>query len=392
MTGVTAAGTGTFSETLTMRAEATPDRHAFTFLRDGETDEERVSYIDLHRRAQAIAAALREATPAGSRALLLLAPGLDYTCAVFGCFHAGVVGVSAAPPSPKRVHRTLPRLLSIAADAEVTAIVTTAAIRDAAQALLADGPLAAAAWVAIDDFDEDAAWEDLQRSPSALAFMQYTSGSTSDPRGVMLTHRQLLENSKFIHTAFGHDPDTVGFIWLPPYHDMGLIGGILQPVYAGMPTVLMSPIAAMKRPARWLQGIGRYGAHTSGGPNFAYDMCVSKIDDSVCDELDLSSWKVAFNGAEPIRAETIEQFTRKFGRCGFSESAFYPCYGLAEATLMVTGPARDAAPTVRSFDAEALRDGRVAPPTPEAPPARIVGCGTPADGHDVAIVDSETLR
>jgi acyl-CoA synthetase (AMP-forming)/AMP-acid ligase II len=378
-----------FGAVLAHRAEMEPDETVFTFLSDNGQDAEEVTYLQLHMRAQAIASALLESRKPGGHTLLLFPPGLDYVASVFGCFQAGVVGVSAPPPQPKRLHRTLPRLTAIAADAEVESVLTSAFIRDAAQQFFQNDALSRAEWIAIDALPEAAKECVVEPDLNALAFLQYTSGSTREPRGVMLSHRNLLTNSEIITRAFGHRPATEdkGVIWLPPYHDMGLIGGVLQPVHVGGPCVLMSPLAVIKRPARWLEAISRFRATTSGGPNFAYDLCVNRIDDETCETLDLSSWRVAFNGAEPIRATTIEAFSRKFERCGFKKRSFFPCYGLAEATLIVTGPDRDDEPSLLDVDARAVERGSIQPPVDGEALSRLVGCGTPYDEHELVIVD-----
>jgi acyl-CoA synthetase (AMP-forming)/AMP-acid ligase II len=387
--------TQTFGEVLARRAADEPDKSVFVYLDDGESEEEKLSYLQLHRRAQQVVAALLDVCAPGARALMLFAPGLDYVSAVYGAFQAGVVGVSALPPQPSRLSRTLPRLIAIAEDAEVEVVLTTGAIRDGVRGLFEDGPLAKAAWIAVDGLPEPASEVGVvPRSMSDLAFMQYTSGSTRMPRGVMLTHGNLVDNTLFIGEAFGHQPASLGFNWLPPYHDMGLIGGVLQPVFygGGRPSVLISPLAFIKRPARWLEGISRYRATISGGPNFAYDLCVQRIDEKTREELDLSCWEVAFNGAEPIRAETLDAFTRMFAPCGFRRSSFLTCYGLAEATLMVTGIEKRSEPAHTRFDADALALGRAEPPRPGMRAVTLVGCGEPNDRHDVAIVDPETMR
>ncbi len=384
-----------FAQMLQERAATIPEDGAFGFLHGGEEELERVTFAGLHRDARALAEALAGCVEPGARVLLLLPPGLDYARAVYGCFQAAVVGVSAPPPHPKRLERTLSRLLRIAADAEVGAILTHAAIRDGAAALRAEHPeLGRATWIALE--------EALDGSPAPaeapvpaleeLAFLQYTSGSTREPRGVMLTHGNLLDNSSFITRAFGITAETRGLNWLPPYHDMGLIGGILQPVFVGGTSILMSPLAVVKRPAAWLEGISRHRATVSGGPNFAYDLCLRRVGEEVREQLDLSSWEVAFDGAEPIRAETIQRFGDSFAPCGFRRTAFYPCYGLAEATLMVTGPPLGAQTRTLSVDAEALAAARIEPPRGGAGEAVLVGCGRPDSAHEVAIVDPGSGR
>ncbi|HVW47403.1 MAG TPA: fatty acyl-AMP ligase [Solirubrobacterales bacterium] len=380
-----------FGGILATLAERRPEAPAFTFLGDDLDQVEEVTYGGLHRRAQSIAAALVERCAPGDRVLLLFPPGLDYVAAVFGCFQAAVVGVSAPPPHPRRLQRTLGRLTRIAGDAEVVAVLTTGAIRDAARGFVGDA-LAGPDWIAIDALP--AADREYLREPGAddLAFLQYTSGSTQDPRGVMLSHENLLSNSRAITEAFGagtEGDEVRGLIWLPPYHDMGLIGGILQPVHLGKQCVLMSPLTVVKRPQRWLEAISRYRATTSGGPNFAYDLCVRRIDAEVRERLDLSSWRVAFNGAEPIRAETIAAFGAAFGPSGFARSAFLPCYGLAEATLIVTGADDRSEPALLEVDPVALEDGRLEPARAGGATRTLVGCGAPYRRHQLRIVDPE---
>ncbi|HYG97386.1 MAG TPA: fatty acyl-AMP ligase, partial [Solirubrobacterales bacterium] len=330
----------------------------------------------------------------GGRALLLFPPGLDYVSAVYGCFQAGVVGVSAPPPHPKRLHRTLPRLTAIAADAEIDAVLTAEFIREAAKPLFEEGPLAETQWIATDAAPAVGEVEIARVPLGEMAFLQYTSGSTRAPRGVMLSHENLLLNSELISGSFEHIPNGLrkGLIWLPPYHDMGLIGGVLQPVHAGGLCILMSPLAVIKRPARWLEAMTRFRVTSSGGPSFAYDLCVRRIDDETCERLDLSDWDVAFNGAEPIHAQTIESFSEKFGRCGFRRSSFFPCYGLAEATLLVTGPDKGEEPSLFEADARALERGVVQPASAAGPTTTLVGCGSAYEGSELAIVDTEQGR
>jgi acyl-CoA synthetase (AMP-forming)/AMP-acid ligase II len=382
-----------FGTVLADRAANEPDAVVFTYLADDGEGSEELTHAQLHRGAQAIAAGLMEKQRPGSRTLLLFPPGLDYVSAVYACFQAGVVGVSAPPPQPKRLHRTLPRLTAIAADAEIDSVLTTAFIRDAAKPLFEEGALATSEWIAIDDLPQPGEEILIERPNKALAFLQYTSGSTRNPRGVMLSLDNLLTNSNLITKAFGHRPggESKGMIWLPPYHDMGLIGGILQPVHAGGPCVLMSPLAVVKRPARWLEAISRHRATTSGGPNFAYDLCVRRIDEETCETLDLSCWEVAFNGAEPVRAETIEAFSRKFAPAGFQKRSFFPCYGLAEATLIVTGPDRDDEASLLEVDADAVEQGRIEPAGSGAT-RTLVGCGAAYDDHELAIVNPADCR
>jgi acyl-CoA synthetase (AMP-forming)/AMP-acid ligase II len=223
--------------------------------------------------------------------------------------------------------------------------------------------------------------------------IQYTSGSTGAPNGVMLSHGNLLHNLEQIRLRFEHTEHSHGLIWLPPYHDMGLIGGILQPLYAGFPVTLMSPMHFLQQPLRWLQAISLFQATTSGGPNFAYELCVERIEPEECEGLDLSTWSVAFTGAEPVRAETLERFVAAFEPFGFRREALYPCYGLAEATLMVSGGSRSAAPVIAHLHSESLENAQVVSVTREDQESRcLVGCGHNLDRQEIVIVDPEHLR
>jgi acyl-CoA synthetase (AMP-forming)/AMP-acid ligase II len=332
------------------RALGRRDDLALTFLQDGENDELNVTFGELDQRARAIAARLQELGAAGERALLLYAPGVDYIAAFFGCLYAGVVAVPAYPPDPSRLQRSLPRLLATVADSRCKFLLTTGMIASLGQAMLEFAPaLAEMTWISTDQLELAQAdgWRPPSLKGSDLAFLQYTSGSTGNPRGVMLTHENLLHNLTLIASSLELTDDTVGASWLPPYHDMGLIGAILCPLIHGGPLILMSPLSFLQRPLRWLQAIAKYGAVASGGPNFAYDLCVRRVSTDEASRLDLSRWRTAFTGAEPIRRDTLDAFARHFAASGFQSRAFYPCYGLAEATLIVSGAARDSGAQLR---------------------------------------------
>jgi acyl-CoA synthetase (AMP-forming)/AMP-acid ligase II len=379
-----------FVDVLRARCEEEPERIAFLFEDEGEP--ERLSYGELDERACRVAGALQACGARGERVLLLYPPGLDYVAGLFGCLYAGAVAVPAYPPDPMRPARTLPRLMGIVRDARATAILTTRTIRGALeQRVGAEVGAAECGWVVAEGgavveggiVAESAsrAWRPPPLRREDLALLQYTSGSTAAPRGVLLTHANLLHNSEYIRRAFRHGSSSCGVIWLPPYHDMGLVGGVLQPVYAGFPCVLMAPVTFLRRPLRWLRAISEHRATTSGGPNFAYELCVRRIDAHERGHMDLSSWEVAFNGAEPIRRETIDAFSQTFGACGFRSEAFFPCYGLAEATLMVTGGPTGRRPEVRELDAAGGSQVK-----------KVVGCGHPGPDHRVAIVDPESCE
>ncbi|MFA6110075.1 MAG: AMP-binding protein, partial [Candidatus Latescibacterota bacterium] len=366
----------TLAEVLRWRAEHQPEAVAYTFLRDGEGQEENLTYRELDRWARAIGAELQNRCRRGDRALLVFPPGLDFLAAFVGCWYADVVAVPTLPPRP---HRPDSPMRAIAADAGVGLILTTAGLSERLTALHGDGPRLdpKAPELAVDRIDLGlaAAWRDPDVPAESLAFLQYTSGSTGSPKGVMVGHRNLMHNQEMIRLGFGHEGEVRILSWLPSYHDMGLIGMLLQPLYLGCPCVFFSPQAFLQKPSRWLEGISRYRSTSSGGPNFAYDLCLQTVTEEQRRELDLSSWRVAFNGAEPVRAETLERFAAAFAPCGFHREALLPCYGLAEATLFVTGHLDHGRPAPRV----AARDG-----------AGFVGCGRGWLDQDLRIVDPET--
>jgi len=381
----------TIVDLLRQRAAYRPHDRAFTFLVDGEHEELSITYAELDRKARAVGAWLMDRGMTGKRALLLYPSGLDFIAAFMGCLYGGAIAVPAYPP---RKNRSVERIEAIAADADAAVALTTRDVVDRLENLGATAPsLEHLTWQV--DSELDLAWADRWDRPDidgdTLAFLQYTSGSTGTPKGVMLAHENLLHNSLRIMQAFEITRSQSGVFWLPSFHDMGLIGGILVPLYGGKFNVLMSPVAFLQKPLRWLQAISRYRATISGGPNFAYELCVRKTTPEQRAALDLSSWSLAFNGAEPVRAETIDAFCEAFAMSGFRREAFYPCYGLAESTLMVTGGMKFEPPVIRSFDAAAIETGAaVARPDNAAAARRLVGSGRELDGQDVLIVDPQT--
>ena len=362
---------------------------------DGKTTEHRLTYGELDRQARAIAVTLQALDTTGERALLLYPPGLAYIAAFFGCLYAGVVAVPAYPPLPARWSRDQYRWLAIASDAQPVVALTLSSMLPRVSELFATSahtpPLR---WLATDTMaaERAEAWQPPILSGDTVAFLQYTSGSTATPKGVMLSHGNLLHNSALIQQGFEHTPESRGVIWLPPYHDMGLIGGILQPLYAAFPVTLMSPTVMLQHPVRWLEAISRYHATTSGGPNFAYELCVRRVSPEQRAALDLRSWNVAFNGAEPICPLTLERFATFFEPCGFRREAFYPCYGLAEATLMVSGGLKGARPIIASVCPSALAQHRVVTDDRhDVEVRRLVGCGQNLANQHLVIVDPQTL-
>ena len=370
---------------------------AYTFLADGENENAALTYAELDRRARAIAAALLDrGTRPGDRALLLYPPGLDFITAFFGAIYAGVIAVPCYPPHRLQLARSLPRLTSIIANAEPSIVLCTAEVAEAIPAWVAHSPeLNALPWITTDTLEDHAAvaWKEPDVGPSTLAFLQYTSGSTAAPRGVMVTHGNLLHNLANINYVQENDSKSVSVSWLPVIHDMGLIEGVLEPAYAGYPAYLMSPATFLQRPIRWLRAITKYRATNSGGPNFAYDLCTRKVNAEQRAMLDLSSWRVAYNGAEPIRSETLTAFFRTFSDCGFRWEAFYPVYGLAESTLLVTSGRRNYEPNFLDTDASALSNGRIEKTSDEScRRVSLVSSGPPAPDSCVVIVNPDTFR
>lgn len=374
------------------RARCQSDDIAFTYLVDGENEQIHLTNRELDRQARAIGAWLQSHELAGERALLLYPAGLEFIAAFFGCLYAGVTAVPVYPP---RRNRSLGRIQAIADDAQAKVALTTDTVLARVESLIDETPhLRQLTWLATSHAPDriEEKWEMPEIRGDTLAFLQYTSGSTGTPKGVVLDHANLLHNSALIAHAFEHTRSNLGVFWLPSYHDMGLIGGILQPLYVGRPNVLMSPMSFLQKPYRWLSAITRFRGSTSGGPNFAYDLCVRKITPEQKATLDLSSWQVAFNGAEPVREETIEAFCEAFAPCGFRREAFYPCFGLAEATLIVSGGFAKCPPVIRWFEAAALAKDQVVDASPEEEGVRaLVGCGETLPDQKIAIANPETL-
>lgn len=376
------------------RATVQANDTAFLYLEDGiggEGAEVRMTYSDLDRRCRALGAWLQKNHYSGKRILLLYPPGLEFIVGFFGCLYAGATAVPIYPP---RKNRSMLRVQAVAASAEASLALTTGDVMARVRELIDDTPdLKKIAWSTTDHLPIDYAddWTDPNLSADDLAFLQYTSGSTGTPKGVMISHGNMLHNSLLISTGFEHTRSHSGVFWLPSYHDMGLIGGIIQPIYCGRPNVIMSPLSFLLKPYRWLAAISKYRATTSGGPNFAYDVCVRQIREELLDTLDLSCWQVAFNGAEPVQAETMERFAKKFERCGFRYESFYPCFGLAEGTLIVTGGQKSSAPVIKTVDADSLAAGAVIDAIPGTDRVRrLVSSGRVLLDQRVVIVDPET--
>ncbi|NJN10936.1 MAG: amino acid adenylation domain-containing protein, partial [Richelia sp. RM1_1_1] len=295
-----------------------------------------------------------------------------------------------------RNKRNTPRIKAISTDAQATIALTTTEILSTVQSLMTEKTdLKSLQWLTTDNLVpgiEDS-WFEPSINKDTLAFLQYTSGSTGTPKGVMISHGNLLHNAQTTYQFMGHSAESKFVTWLPMYHDMGLIGGMLQPLYGGFPCIIMSPTSFLQRPYRWLQTISQYKGTTSGGPNFAYDLCVQKITSEQKVTLDLSSWSIAFNGAEPVRNETLERFAEAFAECGFRKEAFYPCYGMAETTLMVSGVNKATSPIVKTVQKSALESSRIVESSVEDEDVyHFVSCGRVIPEQKVVIANPETLK
>ena len=295
----------TLVEILRKRSELHPDRLAYVYLVDGERDELHLTFGDLERRARGIAARLQDLGPAGERALLLAPPGLEYLTSFFGCLLAGVIPVPLYPP---RLNQSLARIRAVARDAAPAYVMVTEDVAARADRILPEAPeIAERSWLVVDRIPPAASegWRAPAIDADSIALLQYTSGSTGAPRGVMVRHQNLVHNARALALRFEHDETSCIVSWLPLHHDMGLIGNVVQSLYAGIPCVLLSPMHFLEKPRRWLDAISRHRATTSGGPNFAYELCVEKIRDVEASRLDLRTWSNAFNGAEPVRSQTL---------------------------------------------------------------------------------------
>lgn len=373
------------------RARLTPQKQAYKFLYETGNNPI-VTFNDIKNKAIQIAIVLQKRLLEKERILLLFQPGLEFICAFYGCVFAGAIPVPAYPP---KLNRSIIRLNTIAHDAQAKLALTTDTILKSVHSRIDENtPLKHLDWLAIDALAHrsPSEWQRPNSQPEDTAFLQYTSGSTANPKGVMVTNKNILYNCEMIKHAFEHDTDFVSFSWLPPYHDMGLIGHILQPMYLGILSILMSPTTFLQNPYSWLKAISDYRVTTSGGPNFAYQLCVQKITPEQKKTLDLSCWEIAFTGAEPIHAETINAFSRAFASCHFRKSTFYPCYGLAEATLFVSGANKSTEPIIQEVDSFAMRKNRIERVSKQTKKiATLVSCGRASSAQRVKILDPVTL-
>lgn len=384
----------TLVQLLRFRALHTPAALAFTYLREGVHEDKTYTYASLDQAARAIAVTLTRCDPPlapGARVLLLYAHGVDFIAAFFGCLYAGKVPIPAPPPDGARFKRTFPRLQRIIEDADARLVLASDAI--CASAFASDeGHIA---WLSTDSVDVALAdaWHEAAVCGADLAYLQYTSGSTASPKGVMLTHACVIRNLALSKTAWHYGGDSVAVTWMPYFHDYGLVDGLLQPLYSGIPCYVLASLTFVKRPHRWLEAIDRYrGTHTQA-PNFAYELCLDKITPAQRDGLDLRSLRVASNGAEPVREATYRRFVDYFAPCGFAPEAFFSAYGLAEATLLVSTKRFGEVMKICSADAATLeREQRFVPAPAGALARNVVSCGPALGDLQLAIVDPLTHR
>lgn len=384
-----------FIELSRFRAENKADKTAFTFLNfagNESFDEHRLNYAELDRKARNIAAHLQQCVEPKARVILIYPSGCEFITALFGCFYAGVIAVPVYPPNAKS---QWPKLIRIAEDCQASAICTLSAQRETVAEGLASKPeLSCLPCLATDTFDgtPSPGWHAPFVNENDIAFLQYTSGTTGSPHGVMISHGNLIHNQRMIKTALNHSERSVGVSWLPLYHDMGLIGSVLHSFYCDFPMYFMSPAHFLRAPIRWLKTISDFKGTSSAAPNFAYDLCVNRITQEQKKDLDLSHWENAFNGAENVRNSTLEKFADYFSDCGFRREAFTPGYGLAEATVMVTSSRKDRAPSKCVVSASALERYKLALGNVTADDSKtIIGCGYPA-GQRVFIVNPENCK
>jgi acyl-CoA synthetase (AMP-forming)/AMP-acid ligase II len=399
----------TLVDVLHERARLHGERPLYQQVADGEVLAT-LDYAQADRRARALAVRLREHAQVGDRVLLLYPFGLEYPVVFLACLYAGLVAVPAFPPDRQRAVKTMPRVSVIIRDADARLILTSKDLVETVEFARAQAPnpsslkILATEDLGTTDTDADA-WTRPDALERELAFLQYTSGSTGTPKGAMIGHDNLYAHQRLAHEKFQQPEAALTVSWLPFYHDMGLIGSLLYPLFHGGTTLLMSPTAFLRRPLNWLTTISKFQARVSTGPNFAYDLCVLRATEEDLESLDLSSWQLTVSGAEPLRASTLENFSRKFARCGFRPQTFMPCFGMAETTLMVSGWPLELAPEIAWFDRAALLEERAEPvgrttvaaeTDPQHTDLRkrarpFVSCGTPLREHELAIVDPDTL-
>ncbi|PKL77228.1 MAG: AMP-binding protein [Candidatus Melainabacteria bacterium HGW-Melainabacteria-1] len=385
-----------WADLLARRANDAPNVVAYRFLLKGEPPARELTYAQLNQQACALASHLRSLYPPSTHIMLLFEPGIDFCLAFWACLLAGMVAVPCYPPADPRLRE---RFMALARDAGAKAVLTNKAIKQLITLARWLVPaLRKLNWIAIDEVSAHQKLTQLTpAAPGTLALLQYTSGSTGTPRGVMLSHMNLWQNMLCLEGARlsgGMRPGTEEHLlsWLPLYHDMGLMTGVLFPIYLGSSSTLFSPLHFLQQPARWLRAISVERATISAAPNFAYEFCLRRIRDEQLVGLDLSCWDGTLNGAELIQPGTIRRFIDRFAPFGLRPTVFYPVYGLAESTVFVTGSIRGAEPVIEAFSRQGLLSHRVAMPQNAEDNQELVSIGTPFADTELRIVDPETCR
>ena len=381
----------TIVNVLQYRAKLQGDKVAFIYLKDGETETASITYRELNKEAQRVAASLQARGLNGKQVLLLYPSGIEFIKAFVGCLYAGAIAVPATAPRNKRA---LGRLRSIIEDATPQLVLTSTSVLNNIQVDIIGTDLGSIKCITLDTLtqNETQKWQPMQLTGRSLAFIQYTSGSTADPKGVMIDHSNLLANNRMIRNAFNWPENNVCVSWLPMFHDMGLLGNMLQIIYTGAKCIFMPPEAFLMKPLRWLQAIEKYQAITSGGPNFAYDLCLRRISDAQLSKLNLDSWKIAYVGAEPVRAATMRKFEERFAPSRLKKSTLYPCYGMAEACLFISGNKSGSGAIREYFNTVALSNGiaTLTHETNDSHSRTLVSCGHGWLGLEIKIVDPST--
>ncbi len=368
-----------------------PKQVAYTFLDVAPALKNTLTYRELYDQAQNVAAHMLKHHQKGERALMLYEKGADFVVAFFACLMSGIIAVPAYPP---RKNQSIERLKNVLVDSQASIIITTVNIAQLCESQFSSDPVFAEAQVmvteALEAFSGPIVLPELTQAD--LAFLQYSSGSTGVPKGVMISHGNIIHNQLSVAAAFSCDATTSGVSWLPYFHDMGLSGGILQAAFVGCPVYLMSPTWFLQKPIRWLKAISDYRLEVSGGPSFSWDLCIERIRDEELEGIDLSCWKVAFNGAEPIDAHIMKRFTERFAAYGFNPTAHLPCYGMAEATLLISGQGRHIDPTFMSVEKQSFLKNRAVAAQPGEDSMLLVASGRTWIDNELVIVDSKTLK
>jgi len=392
-------GNKTFIDILYEQGNRYPSKQLYIFLLDGEKEEQSITYEQLIIKARMLAHKLEDITERNDRVLLFYPPGLEYIIAFYACLFNGLIAVPAYPPDS----RNISRIYSIIQDSKAKLALCPKDIYEKVSSgnilTQLQGRGKKLILLSTDIINEPNIEVDISTKvlPEDIAFLQYTSGSTSNPKGVIVSHENLIANCNLFSIHFEYnDVNHVKVSWLPPYHDNGLVDGIIHPIYAGITSVMMSPISFARKPVRWLQAItnySNYGHVVSGGPNFAYEMCCNYVDDDQLDTLNLSKWRLAYNGAEPVRASTLQKFDQKFSKTGFKYQHFNPCYGLAEATLIVSSGILKDDPVIKKFDAESLKNNLAREVEYNHPKQiELVGSGKNLHSHKIAIINPSTKK